>query len=145
MARKFGNLLLWVLVIVGFLGALSVSVSNFNGNPCPHIASIPVCYVVLVAYGLMLGSLIVNHNGCKHYFFVGGWAAAFVIALVGSLTEYFAGGGVCPSTGGGNIRGGSGLSVPLCYISLAMLLAILVLFIVGPYKKVCKVHSESAE
>lgn len=141
MASKLGDVVLWVLVLIGFFGAASVSISNFNGNPCPHIASIPVCYVVLVAYGLMLGSLVINHNGCKHYFFVAGWAAAFIIALIGSLTEFFAGGGVCPSAGGGNIRGGSGLSVPLCYISLVMLVGILVLFIIGPYKRACNLHN----
>lgn len=141
MARKLGDLLLWLLVIAGFLGVASISLANLNGNPCPYIAFIPICYVVLVAYGLMLGSLIVNHNGCKHYFFVSGWAIAFLIALVGSLTEFFAGGGVCPSTGGGNVRGGSGLSVPMCYISLAMLVVILVLFIAGPYQRACKVYN----
>jgi len=141
MLRKYSDIALWGLVLIGFLGALSISVNNINGNPCPHIVFVPICYVVLVAYGLMLGSLIINHGGCKHHFFVLGWAAAFLIALIGSLAEFFAGGGVCPSTGGGSLRGSTGLTVPMCYISLAMLVAILILFINGPYKNVCDIHN----
>jgi len=141
MTWKLSDIALWLLVLIGFAGAASISLSNYNGTPCPHIASIPICYVVLVAYGLMLGSLVINHGGCKHHFFVAGWATAFLIALVGSLAEFFAGGGVCPSTGGGSVRGSTGLSVPMCYISLAMLVAILVLFIKGPYKNVCDINN----
>jgi len=143
--RKLVNIALWALVLIGFLGAASISFNNVSGKPCPHIIAIPVCYVVLAAYGLMLGSLVINHHGCKHYSFVVGWAVAFIIALVGSLSELFLGGGVCPSTGGGSLRGGNGLSVPMCYISLAMLVAILILFLQGPYRQSCDVENVKNE
>jgi len=130
---------LWGLVILGFLGALKVSYSNFTGSPCPYIFNIPICYVVLAAYGLMLGSLIVNHNGCKHYFFCMGWGAAFVIALLASIAELVGGGGICPAAGGASLRGADNSTIPLCFISLIMLVIILVLFIKGPYGRACEI------
>ncbi len=128
---------LWALVIFGLVSVLKVSIDNFSGaSACPNLLSMPVCYVVTGAYALMLGSLLINHNGCKHHFFCAGWGVAFVIALFASLAEMFGGGGVCPSSGGG-LRAGSAAGIPLCYISLAILVVILVLFIKGPYQRAC--------
>ena len=127
---------LWILVLFGFVSVAKISFDNFNGVACPSLLSMPVCYIVMAAYGLMLASLIINHNGCKHHFFCMGWGIAFVIALFASLTEMFAGGGVCPSSSGG-LRAGATGGIPLCYISLVMLLIILVLFIKGPYQNAC--------
>ena len=131
---------LWALVIFGFISAAKLSLDNFNGRACPSLLSMPVCYIVTIAYGLMLASLIINHNGCKHHFFCIGWGVAFVIALFASLAEVFAGGGVCPSSSGG-LRAGSAAGIPLCYISLAFLVVILVLFIKGPYQTACDTQS----
>ncbi len=128
------NYPLWVLVIFAFVGAAKLSLDNFNGLACPSLLSIPVCYVVTLAYGLMLSSLIINHTGCKLQFFCLGWGIAFVIALLASLAEMFGGGGVCPSSSGG-LRAGSDGGIPFCYISLIILVAILLLFIKGPYQK----------
>ena len=61
---------------------------------------------------------------------------AFAIALLASLAELFGDGGVCPSSSGG-LRASSVEGVPLCYISLVILVCILVLFVKGPYQKVC--------
>jgi len=136
------SLSLWVLLIVGFVSVAKISLDNFNGLACPNLLSLPVCYIVTAAYGLMLGSLIINHNGCKHHFFCMGWGIAFVIALFASLAEMFAGGGVCPSSSGG-LRAGTTAGIPLCYLSLAILVAILVLFIKGPYQNVCDTYNET--
>lgn len=130
---------LWALVIFGFVSVAKVSFDNFTGSACPSLLFVPVCYIVTVAYGLMLASLIINHNGCKHHFFCMGWGVAFVIALLASLAEMFGGGGICPSSSGG-IRAGAAVGIPLCYISLALLVVILVLFIKGPYKNACDSH-----
>jgi len=140
---KITDIALLALLAIGLFGALKVSIDNFNGNHCPHIWMIPVCYIVLVAYGLMLLSLVVRHNGCKHYAFCVGWGTAFVIALFGSVAEVMAGGGVCPTSGGGGIRGASSGSIPLCYLSLAMLVIILILFLIGPYKRACDCYNEA--
>lgn len=134
---------LWLLVIVGFLGVAKVSFDNFSGSPCPHLFFIPICYVVLVAYGFMLASLIINHSGCKHHFFCIGWGTAFVIALFASIAEVAMGGGICPVSGG-SMRAASSGAIPLCFISLAMLVAILILFIVGPYRKACEIHNQKS-
>jgi len=131
---------LWVLVIFGFVSVAKVSLNSFNGVACPSLLSMPVCYIVTLAYGLMFGSLIINHNGCKHHFFCLGWGIAFVIALLASLAEMVGGGGVCPSSSGG-LRAGSAAGIPLCYISLAILVAVLALFIKGPYQKACDSHN----
>jgi len=134
---KVVDIVLYVLLAIGFFGALKVSYENFTGSPCPHLGVIPICYVVAIAYGLMLVSVIIKHYATMHYSFCIGWGTAFVVALVGSVAEYMAGGGVCPTSGGDIRSAASSASVPLCYASLALLLVILVLFLFGPYKRAC--------
>ena len=132
---------LWVLVLLGLAGGLSVSIDNMSGTVCPHIWVIPACYLVTAAYALMFGSLALNNNGCKHYFFAAGWSIAFIIALLASLAEMFGGGGICPSTSSGGLRAGATAGIPLCYVSLVFLIVILILFLKGPYGRACKIHS----
>lgn len=129
------------LVLVGLVGALRLSYANFTGVVCPHVFFIPVCYAVAAGYALMLLALVIPQINCKHYFFVIGWGTAFVVALAGSLGEYFTGGGVCPTSGGGRLGGASASGLPLCYLSLAMLLVILALFLAGPYRRACAIHN----
>jgi len=136
------KVVLWVLLLLGFLGAVKISYANFSGSSCPHIGFIPICYVVLVAYGLMILSQLIPNLFCKHYLFSAGWGAAFLIALVGSIAEVVAGGGVCPTSGGSGIRGASAGSIPLCFASLAMLIIILILFLLGPYKRACELQGK---
>ena len=138
---KVSDVILWGLLLLGFVGAAKVSYANLMGTPCPYLAMIPICYVVLAAYGAMIASVAIPKNWCKHYLFCGGWGVAFVIALMGSAAELMGGGGVCPTAGGSSIRGFSSGSIPLCYASLAMLIVILVLFLIGPYKRACSVSS----
>ena len=136
MSRLLVDGVLCLILAFGFLGAAKVSYDNFSGSACPTIGFIPICYVVLVAYGLMIAGLAIRQNHCKHYFFGIGWGVAFVIALMGSLAEFFSGGGVCPSTGSSGIRGASS-GVPMCYISLVLLIIALYLFMQGSYKRAC--------
>lgn len=137
---KLVDMALWVLLAFGFIGGLKISYENLTGTPCPYLGFIPICYLVTIAYGLMIASVLIRHEGCKHYFFCIGWGVAFVIALVGSIAEIVAGGGVCPAAGGG-LRSATNYSIPLCFASLAMLVLILVLFLIGPYKRACDVHN----
>jgi len=143
-AKTWADYALWVLLAIGFYGAITVSYANLTGSPCPHIVSIPICYAVLIGYGLMVLSVIIWHNGCRHYFFAVGWAIAGSIALIGSVAEIASGGGVCPTSGGGgSIRGAaSSGAVPLCYVSLALVVAILILFILGPYRRSVRITDE---
>jgi hypothetical protein len=141
---KVADVVLWGLLALGFIGAAKVSYANMMGSPCPYLAIIPICYVVLIAYGMMIASVLIPHAGCKHYLFCAGWGTAFVIALLGSVAEIFSGGGVCPTAGGSGIRGASSGSIPLCFASLAMLVVILILFLIGPYKRACKVQNSQS-
>lgn len=137
---------LWLLLALGFFGAVKVSYANFTGDLCPAIWVMPICYIVLVAYALMIAALLVGSNRFKTYFFCAGWSTAFLFAAVGSAAEMFAGGGVCPVSGGGSLRGGaaSSGSIPMCYISLALTIGILVLFLAGPYRRACKIYNAKA-
>jgi len=144
MNSKLAKFLLWALMVIGFIGSAKVSYANMTGAPCPNIASVPICYIVLLAYVLMIVSMLIPNLLSKHYLFCSGWSVAFLIALVGSAAEVMAGGGVCPSSGGGSIRGATGGtigSVPMCFISLSMLVAILILFLLGPYKRACELQN----
>lgn len=134
---------LWAFVLFGLVSVAKVSIDNFNGVACPSLFSVPICYVVTLAYGVMLASLIINNHGCKHHFFCLGWGVAFAIALLASLAEIFGSGGVCPSSTAG-LRGGSSGGIPLCYLSLGILIVILVLFILGPYKNACDIHHKKS-
>ena len=136
------NIVLLLLIALGFFSALMLSIDNLQGKSCSHIGPVPVCYVVLVAYGLMLASVLIRHAGCRHHFFATGWAVAFIVAVAGSVAEVAAGGGVCP-TSGGSLRGVISEPVPMCYVSLAMLIVILLMFLLGPYKRTCSQFNAS--
>jgi len=140
--RPKTHVALLALVFVGFYGALSVSWQNMTGSPCPHLFSVPICYIVLIAYGLMLASLLIPNQACQHHFFCAGWAIAFIIALLASVAELTVGGGICPVSDSGSLRGGSTSGgIPLCYVSLLFLVVIFGLFVSGPLQKM---HQTSA-
>lgn len=138
------NVILWILLAIGFYGAASVSYANATGHPCPAVAAVPICYLVLFAYAAMVGALLIRRGRIMQFLFCIGWGTAFLIALVGSLAELFAGGGVCPVAGGGSLRGAASTSIPMCFLSLALLAAILPLFLSGPYRRACDVHAMTA-
>jgi len=122
------TVLLWSLVLCGFVSVAKVSLNNFNGDPCASVYFLPVCYVVTAAYSLILASLMIKHSSFKDRVFSIGWGVAFTIGWLGSLVEIIGGGGICPSNSGG-LQVGYVAGIPLCFISLAMLLLILVLFL----------------
>ena len=110
---------LLLLVVIGFWGGLSVSYTNLIGqHACPHLAGLAICYVVTIAYGLMLVSLFLK-LAIHYVLFLSAWGVTFLIALLGSGLE-LSKGGVCPTTS---------FMLPLCYVSLAMCLAIMGLYL----------------
>jgi hypothetical protein len=126
--------LLYSLILLGLFGALRVSYNNATGiSTCPYLLSLPVCYLVSAAYTSMLLSLLIPHNGCKHHLFCIGWAVAFLVAAAGTVMQWLYG-NTCPISGG----------VALCYVSLGMCVAILVLFLAGPYQRACDIHNAAA-
>ena len=113
------RILLWMLIIIGLWGALSVSYTTVTGAaPCPSFSSIPICYLVSIGYLSMLTAQLSVFDRLKHRLFYPGWALVFIIAVSGTALEFSAG-DTCPRNDGG---------VPLCYFSLALSLAIFILY-----------------
>lgn len=110
---NFYLLVTFVLSLMGFVGALSVSYNTFTGlKPCPQLFIVPACYAVALGYGLILLSLLFKKN---KVFYIG-WTPVFVIALLASISE-LSGVDTCPKNAAG---------LPLCYASLLMLVAIFI-------------------
>ena len=104
---------------IGLWGGLSVSYANFTAQQaCPHLVGLAICYIVTIAYGLMLITLFMKRSRLHTILFFGAWIITFLIALSGSVLEIIHG-AVCPT---------SSFMLPLCYLSLAMCLAIAALY-----------------
>lgn len=113
--------MLWALIGFGFFGGLNVSYVNFTGEQaCPNVAGLAICYVVTLAYGVMLVSLFIKKATFHSGLFLPAWGITFFIALYGSSLELIQG-DVCPKA--------SNL-IPLCFVSLAMCLVIVTLYII---------------
>lgn len=124
MRSKIITLALLSILGVGFFGGLSVSWKNFTTQQvCPHFAGLAICYIVTIAYGLMLLALSVKQTTLRVILFFSAWGTTFAIALSGSILE-FGQGGVCPTTSFPGIS----LLLPLCYVSLSMCLTVLALY-----------------
>jgi hypothetical protein len=117
---KVAMAFLLLLIGIGFWGSLNVSYANLTGaQACPHLAGIAICYVVAIAYGSMLASLLLKRSALHYAMFSGAWGITFLIALSGSGLE-LSQGGVCPVTS---------FQLPLCYVSLALCLAIMAFYL----------------
>jgi hypothetical protein len=104
---------------IGLWSGLSVSYANFSAQlACPHLAGLAICYIVTIAYGLMLITLFMKRSKLHFVLFSAAWIVTFLIAFSGSILE-FSRGAVCPTTS---------FMMPLCYLSLAMCLAIAALY-----------------
>lgn len=117
--QKINLALLWILVATGLYGAISISYDTImNTSPCPSIFGLPICYLVLIGYASMFTNLFMLNSNKHKWLFYFGWSIVFFIAVAGSIFEA-AKGDVCP-------RSGSGF--PLCYLSLAFTIAIILLY-----------------
>ena len=112
-----GKVLLWILLALGLYGALTISYSTITGeSPCPSVAGVYICYVVLLGYALMIIAQFLTPY--KRTVFYLGWFIVFAIALLGTALE-ISQGNVCPQSGSG---------LPLCYVSLMVSAVIGILF-----------------
>lgn len=117
-----------LLLGIGIWGGLSVSYRNFTGlQACPHLAGLSICYVVTIAYGLMLVSLFLQQTNLHYVLFLGAWGITFLIALLGSGLQ-LSRGDICPTTS---------FMLPLCFVSLAMCLVIMGLYLIVRLRKEC--------
>jgi len=97
---------------------LVVSYKTITGTaPCPNILTIPVCYLVGVGYFLMLLAQTGLFYPLRNKIFYCGWGVVFGIACIGVGLELSIG-DICPKSSAG---------MPLCYISFAFCLAIVIL------------------
>ena len=105
---------------LGFWGAASLSIKEWGtAGSCPNIG-IPACYLVAIAYLLILVSCIDPSKKLYRRLFYGGLAVVMGLAIPGSIMQ-ITGMGNCPQTGTG---------FPMCYISLMMSASIAIAFFV---------------
>jgi hypothetical protein len=90
-----------------------------TAGSCPNIG-VPACYLVAVAYLLILVSCINLKKGYYRKLFFAGITVVSGLAVVGSFRQA-TGMAECPETGSG---------FPMCYISLFMAMAIVTAFFV---------------
>jgi predicted membrane channel-forming protein YqfA (hemolysin III family) len=103
---------------VGLYGALSVSylTLTLTGEAlCPAVSAVPICYLVSVGYLLMFATQLRGSLAWRSKIFSVGWLLVFIIALFGVVAELFYG-DICPK---------SSLDVPLCFVSMGLVLVIL--------------------
>ena len=112
------------IVLAGFSvyvlsGIVSISITHWgSGNACPEIGPIPACYVVSVCYTAMGIASLLWMKPLKWLFFVG-VTPVILIALSGTALELI-GRPTCPASDTGT---------PLCFYSLGVGVAMLILFI----------------
>ena len=113
------RVILWLLILAGLWGALRVSYTTITGTArCPDIVDIPLCYLVGIGYLSMLAAQVVAPAKWKNRLFYPGWAMVFLVAVLGTGFELSIG-DACPRSGSG---------VPLCYFSLVLSIAIILLY-----------------
>ncbi len=98
-----------LLASIGVLGVGRISVFHWTGEAsCPMISSIPACYIILVAYSLIVLSMYPRLQKAILVFLIG-WVPVTTLALsgvVGELTGLLQ----CPHLENGT---------PQCFISAA--------------------------
>ena len=111
---RFGIILLGVL---GFIGVTKISYQHWIGaSSCPMLGAIPACYVIFVAYAMVVISMFLPMRRQKKVF-IFFWLPIIILALLGSAGE-LTGLAECPHTE---------TDIPKCYFS-AMLSALIGFF-----------------
>ena len=105
---------IFLLASIGALGVGRISVIHWTGEAsCPMISSLPACYIILIAYSLIVLSMYPRLQKAVGVFLVG-WVPVITLALagvVGELTDILR----CPHLENG---------IPQCFISAAFGLTI---------------------
>jgi hypothetical protein len=105
---------------LGFWGATRLSIDEWGtAGSCPDIG-VPACYLVAIAYFLILVSCLNLNKSYYRKLFFTGITVVLGLAVVGSFRQA-TGMAQCPETGSG---------FPMCYISLSMAMAITIAFVV---------------
>ena len=103
-----------LLASIGVLGVGRISIIHWTGEAsCPMISSLPACYLILIAYSLIVLSMYPRLKKAVGVFLIG-WTPVITLALagvVGELTDSLQ----CPRLENGT---------PQCYISATLALII---------------------
>ena len=103
-----------VLASIGVLGVGRISISHWTGEEsCPVIGPLPACYIILIAYSLIVLSMYPRLRQAP-LVFIFGWVPVITLAFTGVVGELT---GVlqCPHLDNGT---------PQCYLSAAFALII---------------------
>lgn len=99
---------------LGIWGVGGISFSHWTGEAsCPMIGSLPACYIILFAYGLILLSVLFTFEKTLTVFLIG-WIPVIILALIGiggEITSTLA----CPP---------SEIGIPKCYFSALLSIVI---------------------
>jgi hypothetical protein len=106
------------IAALGFYGATRLSIEEWGtAGSCPNIG-VPACYLVAIAYFMILISCIDHSKKLYKGFFYTGVGVVMGLAIGGSVMQV-TGMGDCPKTGSG---------FPMCYVSLMMSLSIAIAY-----------------
>ena len=109
MQAVFFRTAIFLLASIGVLGAGRISVIHWTGEAsCPMISSLPACYIILIAYSLIVLSMYPRLKRAPMVFLIG-WVPVTTLALTGVVGELT---GIlqCPHLENG---------IPQCFISAA--------------------------
>lgn len=75
-----------LLGIIGFIGVTNISYVHWSGeSSCPMLGVVPACYVIFVAYAMVVVSMFLKDNAKKIFLIF--WLPIIVLALIGSVGE----------------------------------------------------------
>jgi len=109
------------ILIFAIYGGIDLSLLDYREKDvCPKLLGIPACYLVLVFFSLTFIFHVFKKHARPNFGYFIFLSFPFLLALSGTISE-MSGKVICPRTPGGT---------PMCYISLGICTALLVLKIV---------------
>lgn len=112
------RVLMILLTGLAVWGVGNISYVHWLGeSACPMLGPVPACYVILIAYSLILLSLLRMTRFSRTLFLLG-WVPVFVLAMIGIVGE-LTGTLSCPA---------SAIGIPKCYFSALLSAGIGVLY-----------------
>ena len=107
------NHLTLMLALLGVTASIILVYKEITlSNYCPRVFDIPACYLVLLSFILVLGSIVFNNK----YVFGMGTSLGLILAIWFSYNQLI-GKNVCPVFA----------NIPLCYVSLLTFMVIIIL------------------
>jgi len=103
----------------GVLGVMPIAYNQLQGVACPKLGSVPACFVVLVAYVLIVAAAFLRQPW-RGYVFIPAWLVVFAIAAIATGLELFTP-NTCPA---------AKIGIPACFLSLAMALLLATAYVV---------------